>query len=131
MRTTTTRFRIAMLAAPLTVVALAAQAPPAQVSSQELLDGLKPDGSRWLTFGGNYANHRFSPLTQITPRNVDGLRPQWLFQTEVAAPGRGFETTPLVAAGVTYITGNQNTAWAVDARTGSRIWSYRRKLPDL
>jgi alcohol dehydrogenase (cytochrome c) len=100
------------------------------VSNQDVIDGLK-DPTRWLTFGGNYSNHRFSPLTHITPRNVDGLRPQWLFQTEVPAPGRGFETTPLVVDGVMYVTGNQNTAWALDARTGRRIWSYRRKLPDL
>jgi alcohol dehydrogenase (cytochrome c) len=82
-----------MLAVPLTVVALAAQAPPALVSSQELLDGLKPDGSKWLTFGGNYSNHRFSPLTQITPDNVNRLVPQWTFQTNTLG---NFETTPLV-----------------------------------
>ena len=50
------------------------RAPPAQVTIQELLDGLKADGSRWLTFGGNYSNQRYSPLTQITPENVTRLR---------------------------------------------------------
>ena len=30
-----------------------------------------------------------------------------------------------------YITGNANTAWAIDARTGREIWRYRRTLPDL
>jgi alcohol dehydrogenase (cytochrome c) len=100
------------------------------VTNQDLLDGLK-DPTRWLTFGGSYSNQRHSPLTGITPQNVEGLRPQWMFQTAVAAPGRGFETTPLVADGVMYITGNNNTAYALDARTGRPIWNYRRKLPDL
>ena len=100
------------------------------VTNQDLLDGLK-DPTRWLTFGGSYSNQRHSPLTQITPQNVEGLRPQWMFQTGVVAPGRGFETTPLVVDGVMYITGNNNTAWALDGRTGRPIWSYRRKLPDL
>jgi alcohol dehydrogenase (cytochrome c) len=126
MRTTTSRFRIAMLAVPLTVVALAAQAPPALVSSQELLDGLKPDGSKWLTFGGNYSNHRFSPLTQITPDNVNRLIPQWTFQTNTLG---NFETTPLLRDNVLYVTGPQNVAWAIDARTGRQIWRYRRELP--
>ena len=112
---------------------LAAQQPATTarpVTNQDLLDGLKDPG-KWLMFGGNYANQRHSPLTDLTPQNVDGLRPQWLFQTQVAAPGRGFETTPLVADGVMYITGNNNTAWALDARTGRPIWSYRRSLPDV
>jgi alcohol dehydrogenase (cytochrome c) len=28
-----------------------------------------------------------------------------------------------------YVTGNANTAWALDARTARPIWSYRRNLP--
>ena len=128
MRTTITRLaRVALLVAPLGVVAVAQQAPPpAQVAIQEIADGLKPDGSRWLTFGGNYANHRFSPLTQITPENVARLQPQWTFQTGTLG---NFETTTLVRDNVLYVTGPQNLAWAVDARTGQQIWRYRRELP--
>src|SRR5438093_9826207 len=51
----------------------AQQPPPPLVSAQEILDGLTADGSRWLTFGGNYSNQRHSPLTQITPANVNRL----------------------------------------------------------
>src|SRR5437762_14325369 len=69
---------------------VAQQPPPAQVSQQEILDGLPSDGSKWLTFGGNYFNHRHSPLTQINPQNVNKLAPQWTFQTDTL--GR-FETT--------------------------------------
>jgi alcohol dehydrogenase (cytochrome c) len=31
--------------------------------------------------------------------------------------------------GTMYITGNQNYAWAIDARSGRQIWRYRRALP--
>ena len=44
-------------------------------------------------------------------------------------PGRGIETSPIVMDGVMYVTGNANTAWALDARTARPIWSYRRNLP--
>jgi len=108
----------------------AQQQSPRPVTSQDLLDGRK-DSGQWLMFGGNYSNQRHSPLTQITPQNVNELRPEWLFQTGIPAPGRGFETTPIVADGVMYITGNLNTAWALDARTGRQLWSYRRTLPDV
>src|SRR5207302_1986499 len=36
----------------------------------------------------------------------------------------------LVVDGIMYVTGNTNQAWALDARTGRRLWSYRRRLPD-
>src|SRR5438128_222000 len=107
----------------------AQQPPPPLVSAQEILDGLTADGSRWLTFGGNYSNQRHSPLTQITPANVNRLVPQWTFQTGTLG---NFETTSLFRDNVLYVTGPQNVAWAIDARTGRQIWRYRRELqPNL
>ena len=107
----------------------AQQTPPALVTAQEILGGLTPDGSRWLTFGGNYSNQRHSPLTQITPANVNRLVPQWTFQTGTLG---NFETTSLFRDNVLYVTGPQNVAWAIDARTGRQIWRYRRELqPNL
>ena len=110
-----------------TTVLVAQQAPPPLVSSQEILEGLPADGSKWLTFGGNYANHRHSPLTQITPANVNKLVPKWTFQTGVIG---NFETTSLIRDNVLYVTGPLNVAWAIDARTGRQIWRYRRELPE-
>src|SRR5438128_3568229 len=104
----------------------AQQTPPALVTAQEILGGLTPDGSRRLTCGGNYSNQRHSPLTQITPANVSRLFPQWTFQTATLG---NFEATPLVRDNVLYVTGPQNVAWAIDARTGRQIWRYRRELP--
>ena len=109
------------------VVAQQQAPPPALVTSQEILEGLPADGSRWLTFGGNYSNQRHSPLTQITPANVNRLVPQWTFQTGTLG---NFETTTLVRDNVLYATGPQNVAWALDARTGRQIWRYRRELPE-
>src|SRR6266566_3146684 len=107
----------------------AQQTPPPLVTAQEILGGLTPDGSRWLTFGGNYSNQRHSPLTQITPANVNRLVPQWTFQTGTLG---NFETTSLFRDNVLYVTGPQNVAWAIDARTGRQIWRYRRELqPNL
>src|SRR5690242_9661671 len=119
--------RVGVIAVSLGTALVAQQPPPAQVSNQELLAGLPADGSRWLSFGGNYANQRYSPLTQITAENVSRLVPQWTFQTGTLG---NFETTPLVRDNVLYVTGPQNVAWAIDARTGRQIWRYRRELPN-
>ena len=107
-------------------VTLAAQTAGPQVSPQDLLDGLK-DPTRWLTNGGEYNGQRSSPLTQITPENVDQLTAQWTFQTGTLG---SFQTTPIAVDGVLYATGFNNNAWAIDARSGRTIWRYRRDLPD-
>jgi len=98
-------------------------------SYEDILQGFADPG-RWLTYSGDYSGKRHSPLTQITPENAHQLRPVWTFQTGTTTRGRGFETTPLVDDGVLYVTGSNNYAWAIDARTGRTFWQYRRNLPD-
>ena len=109
-----------VLAASLTVaVATAQQAPvPRLVSQEEIEQGLPVDGSRWLTFGGDYSNQRHSPLTQITPANVDRLVPQWTFQTGVVEK---FETTPLLRDNVLYVTGPPQHGLGARCALGSAV----------
>jgi alcohol dehydrogenase (cytochrome c) len=106
-----------------------AATPRPGVTYQDLLGGLS-DPQRWITFSGDYSGRRHSPLTQITPANVGGLRHEWTFQTGTTTRGRGFEATPLLWDGVLYVTGSNNFAWALDARTGRPFWTYRRNLPE-
>jgi hypothetical protein len=83
------------------------------------------DPNSWVSYGKNYAGWRYSPLTQINTANVARLSPAWILQGSDA----GNETTPLVYGGVMYLTGNSNRAWALDARTGKRLWSYGKTPP--
>jgi alcohol dehydrogenase (cytochrome c) len=106
----------------------AASDPLPGVTYHDILKGLEDPG-RWLTYSGDYTGRRHSPLTQITPQNVSGLKHQWTFQTGTTTRGRGFEATPLLYDGVLYVSGSNNFAWALDARTGRPFWSYRRDLP--
>jgi alcohol dehydrogenase (cytochrome c) len=118
-----------LLAAAGSVLVRAQEAGPPTVTYQDLLNGLK-DPSRWLTYSGDYSGQRHSPLKQITPENVHRLAAQWTYQTGTTARGRGFESTTLVIDGVLYVTGPNNFAWALDARTGHPFWQYRRDLPN-
>ncbi|MGH9592867.1 MAG: pyrroloquinoline quinone-dependent dehydrogenase, partial [Bryobacteraceae bacterium] len=70
---------------------------------------------------------RYSTLDQIDTSNARNLSAQWVFQS--ASLGQ-FETTPLAIDGVLYGTGQDNRAFALDARTGRPIWRYQRNLPD-
>jgi len=97
----------------------------AQVTPQRLLDSAK-EPQNWLTYSGDYSGHRFSTLNQINTSNAAALVPQWAYQTMA---GGKFETTPLVVDGVLYATGQDDRAFALDAKTGRPIWQYQRALP--
>ena len=84
---------------------------------EDILNGFS-DPTRWLTYSGDYSGRRHSPLTQITPDNIGDLRSIWTFQSGTTTRGRGWEGTPLLDDGVLYVTGSNNYAWALDARTG-------------
>ena len=53
--------------------------------------------------------------------------PVWSFQTGVV--DGGFQTTPLVADGVMYITSSWNRIFALDAETGKELWHYYYAYP--
>ncbi|MGD1068463.1 MAG: PQQ-binding-like beta-propeller repeat protein [Vulcanimicrobiaceae bacterium] len=118
--------RAAAPAAPLT----AAPQPAARVPSSAkvaLDDGALGSASRdandWLLPGRTYDNQRYSPLTQITTANVGRLVPVASVHTGMFA---SFETTPLVADGVMYLTtpvvDHAMVIMAVDAATGATLW---------
>jgi alcohol dehydrogenase (cytochrome c) len=81
---------------------------------------LHPPADSWPGYHGDYSGRRHSPLTQITPQNVAQLGLAWAFQTGQAAE---LKCSPLLVDGVLYITVPDNV-WAVDARSGHRIWHY-------
>ena len=98
----------------------------AQVTADQLLNSSSTP-SNWLQYSATYDGHRFSSLSQINRDNVSQLTVQWVFQT--STPG-SFENSPLVVDGIMYVTGPENIAFALDARTGRRLWSYKRALPE-
>ncbi len=107
------------------VASLYAAAAGAQAGAAAALARGEPHN--WLTYSGDYAGWRYSALTQINPRTVARLAVQWVFQTGEKGT---LEATPLVVDGVMYVTGPDNRAYALDARTGRVVWRYQRRLPE-
>ena len=110
---------------PCTVLGPFACQAGAQVTFERLLNSAK-EPENWLTYSGDYAGRRFSPLDQINPGNARTLVAKWVYQT--AGTGK-LETTPLVVDGILYATGQDDRAFALDGRTGRPIWLYQRQLP--
>ena len=96
-----------------------------QVTFERLLNSSKEPQS-WLTYSGDYSGRRFSELEQVNTTTAQSLVVKWVYQT--GGTGK-FETTPLVVDGILYATGQDNRAFALDARTGRPIWLYQRQLP--
>jgi PQQ-dependent dehydrogenase (methanol/ethanol family) len=80
----------------------------------------------WVLPTGNYANHRYSELKQITADNVSKLQVAWTFSTGVL---RGHEGAPLVIGDVMYVHGPfPNPVFALDlAHEGKILWKYEPK----
>src|SRR5215213_7544826 len=95
--------------------------PPA--SSASLTD----DDGQWLMAAKDYANTRFSGLTEITPANVGNLKLAWSFSTGVL---RGQEAAPLVVNNTMYvITPYPNVVYALDlTKPGAPTkWTFKPK----
>ncbi|MEY9741070.1 quinohemoprotein ethanol dehydrogenase [Bradyrhizobium japonicum] len=75
----------------------------------------------WPTVGLDYAETRFSKLNQINTDNVRDLGLVWSYNLESS---RGIEATPLVVDGIMYQSAPWNVVHAIDARTGTKIWSF-------
>lgn len=84
------------------------------------------DAADWLSNGRTYSEQRFSPLKQITDKNIGQLKPAWQF---VLNTSRGQEGTPLVVDGVMYVSTAWSEVYALDARTGKKLWYYDPKVP--
>jgi alcohol dehydrogenase (cytochrome c) len=78
----------------------------------------------WPSYNGQTVGSRYSELTQITNANVSRLQPKWIYTVSGV---RGLQATPVVVAGVMYIT-YVNQCYALDAGSGRQIWHYQRAL---
>jgi quinohemoprotein ethanol dehydrogenase len=78
-------------------------------------------GTNWLLNGRTFDEVHFSPLTQITDKNVTGLGLAWYLDIPGAM---GVVAEPIVVDGVIYVSAPQSRVYAVDAASGKLIWKF-------
>ncbi len=105
--------------------ASSAAAGAANVNAGRLLAATS-EPSQWMTYGGNYEEHRFSRLNQINRDNVKQLGLAWFADYDTNLPQTG---TPLFIDGVIYVSTAWSKLYAFDARTGKQLWQYNPKVP--
>ena len=110
------------------VAGLAIAQTPSGPITFERIQNSNREPQNWLTYSGNKMGQRYSPLTQITPQNVQNLELAWLWQ---ARSVEKFEATSIARDGILYTIQAPNDIVALDAATGRPQWTYLyRNLPE-
>ena len=101
----------------------------AQSNQKAVKPGEIPAGE-WPNANRDLAGTRYSPLTQINPKNVTKLKEVWTFRLHQAGEGPGArastEATPIVVNNVMYLPAGDSVV-ALEPESGKEIWRY--KLP--
>lgn len=98
----------------------------AGVSNELLSQPSSANPQHWLQYGGDYSNQRHSPITDLSPENMDQLHFAWGFPTGTSGQ---FEVSPVVYDGIMYVTSSYNRLFAVDATSGELFWRYDHEQP--
>ncbi|MEO9079876.1 MAG: pyrroloquinoline quinone-dependent dehydrogenase [Rhodanobacter sp.] len=96
---------------------------------------LVPAQPTWDSFHGQLNAQKYSPLDQITAKNVHSLKKVWQFHTGDLSDGSGkvpatvWSATPIFANNTLYIGTPFYRVIALDPATGKRKWSFDTYTP--
>ena len=82
-----------------------------------------------LSWGMGTQGQRHSPLTDINAKTVKRLVPVWSMSFG-GEKQRGQESQPLVHKGRMFVTASYSRVFALDAKTGQKLWKYEHRLPE-
>jgi len=91
-------------------------------------------GKNFPVYGGNKANNRYSPLTQINADNVNDLQVVWMYyanDSTKTTSKREIQCQPIVVDGVLYGTAADLNLFALNAATGEQLWKFEPETQKL
>ena len=107
------------------IIVSAKAADVANVDDARIIENAKT-GKEWLSNGLDYGVNRFSPLDQINAANVGKLGLAGSYPLDSI---RGVEATPIVVDGIMYVTAPWAIVYAINAKTGEKIWTFDSQSP--
>ncbi|MES2293866.1 MAG: PQQ-binding-like beta-propeller repeat protein [Pseudomonadota bacterium] len=129
---------MALLAATTLVTETPASSQPAtQPAAQPAVSGVRANVTQarvlsasdaknnWLVYGGNFESQHFSPLDNISDKNVGSLGLAW--STDVDSP-MGLALEPIVVDGVIYLGLPLDVVEAFDGVTGKMLWRFDPRI---
>ena len=109
-------------------LALGTMSAQSAVTDKMIEDDAKTPGDV-VSWGIGQQGQRYSPLKQINASSIGRLAPVWSFSFG-GEKQRGQESQPLIHDGVMFVTASYSRLYALDARTGQKLWKYEHRLPD-
>ncbi|MGC4397467.1 MULTISPECIES: PQQ-dependent methanol/ethanol family dehydrogenase [Hydrogenophaga] len=108
-------------------------AATAHVGAQGVTDAMIADDAKStnnvLSWGLGTQGQRHSPLTGINAKNINRLTPAWSMSFG-GEKQRGQQSQPLVHNGKMFVTASYSRIFALDAKTGNKLWKYEHRLPE-
>lgn len=116
------------LSSLLAAAALASLGAHAAVTDQAIANDART-GFDVVSWGLGTQGQRYSPLKGVNSGNVTKLVPAWSFSFG-GEKQRGQESQPLIHNGRMYVTASYSRLFALDAKTGAKLWKYEHRLPE-
>jgi alcohol dehydrogenase (cytochrome c) len=110
------------------MVMMAAAQAGAQVTDAMIENDAKSTNDVLISGMGPEAQ-RHSPLKDINAKTVNRLVPVWSMSFG-GEKQRGQQSQPLVHNGKMFVTGSYSRIYALDVKTGKKLWKYEHRLPE-
>ncbi|WP_114972272.1 PQQ-dependent methanol/ethanol family dehydrogenase [Rhodoferax ferrireducens] len=99
------------------------------VVTQKMIDDDAGETKDVLSWGMGSQGQRFSPLKQVNAQSIKKLVPAWSFSFG-GEKQRGQESQPVIHNGKMFVTGSYSRIFALDIKTGAKLWKYEHRLPE-
>src|SRR5882762_7758054 len=123
MKGTTMRIRTPLIACALALCTMAMLVAAQTSSRGPRASNASANGqanSDWPMYARDLAGSHYNPNEkQITLETVSRLKPKWIFET-----GADVSAQPTVVGGVIYFGSWDGKEYAVDVKTGKKIWEF-------
>jgi polyvinyl alcohol dehydrogenase (cytochrome) len=119
------RWKIRLSVCALALLMVVPSFVPAQSSRLAAAKSAKPaangqGAADWPMYGRDLAGSHYNPNEkQLTPGSVGRLKVKWIFET-----GGDVSSQPTVVNGVIYFGSWDGKEYAVDAKTGKKLWEF-------
>jgi alcohol dehydrogenase (cytochrome c) len=105
----------------------------AQVASAQVTDAMiandAASNENVLSWGMGTQGQRHSTLNDVNASTVNRLVPVWSMSFG-GEKQRGQESQPLVHNGKMFVTASYSRIFALDSKTGKKLWKYEHRLPE-
>lgn len=105
----------------------------AQVASAQVTDAMiandAASNDNVLSWGLGTQGQRHSTLNDVNSSTINRLVPVWSMSFG-GEKQRGQQSQPLVHNGKMFVTASYSRIFAVDSKTGKKLWKYEHRLPE-